>query len=145
MKKVLTFGVFDYFHIGHLNLFKKCKEYGDYLIVGIQEDEYVIKVKPDYNLFYNTKERLELINALSIVDEAFTYDMLREETMKMTEFDVLVLGERHYGKRFDEITKWCFDNGKEVVRINRTPDISSSLIKKKVLSNISNDSGETNE
>ena len=47
--------------------------------------------------------------------------------MEMTEFDVLVVGEKHYGKRFDEITKWCNDNGKEIVRIDRTPGISSSL------------------
>ena len=145
MKKVLTFRVFDYFHIGHLNLFKKCKEYGDYLIVGVQEDEYVMKVKPNYDIFYNTGERLEMINALSIVDEAFTYDMLCEKTMEMTEFDVLVVGEKHYGKRFDEITKWCNDNGKEIVRIDRTPGISSSLIKKKILDNTNNEYGEVDE
>lgn len=86
-----------------------------------------------------------MINALSIVDEAFTYDMLCEKTMEMTEFDVLVVGEKHYGKRFDEITKWCNDNGKEIVRIDRTPGISSSLIKKKILDNINNEYGEVDE
>ena len=70
--------------------------------------------------------------------------MLYAKTMAMVEFDILVLGEKHYGKRFDEITKWCSDNGKEVVRINRTPDISSSLIKKKVIDS-SNNYGVINE
>ena len=41
MEKILTFGVFDYFHIGHLRLFKQCKEHADYLIVAVQKEEYV--------------------------------------------------------------------------------------------------------
>ena len=135
MTRVLTFGVFDYFHIGHLNLFKKCKEYGDFLIVGVQEDEYAKKQKPDYDMFYNTKERLEMVKALRLVDETFVYDMLCDKTMERVEFDVLVLGEKHFGKRFDEIIKWCDKNNKKVVRVDRTPDISSSQIKDKLLEN----------
>ena len=47
MSKILTFGVYDYFHLGHLRLFKQCKEYGDYLIVAVQDSKYILKYKPD--------------------------------------------------------------------------------------------------
>lgn len=132
MKKILTFGVFDYFHIGHLRLFKKCKEYGDYLVVGVQEGKYVSRFKPDHKAFYSTDERVEMIEALSIVDEVFVYDALCEQTMEMVDFDILALGEHHIGERFDIIEKWCHEHGKSVVRLERTPGISSTLIKERL-------------
>lgn len=133
MTRVLTFGVFDYFHIGHLNLFKKCREYGDYLIVGVQNGAYVERFKPDQPCFYSTADRLEMVKALRIVDEAFVYDTLCAATMEMTDFDILALGENHFGRRFDEIEEWCDVHGKSVIRLKRTPEISSTLIKKDVL------------
>jgi len=145
MKKVLTFGVFDYFHIGHLNLFRKCKEYGDYLIVGVQNDEYVLQFKPGQDMFYKTEERLEMISALRIVDEVFVYDTLVPATMEMTAFDILALGEYHTGGRFDVIEKWCHEHGKSVIRLKRTPEISSSLIKKRLLEKYSGRQENTDE
>ena len=133
MAKILTFGVFDFFHLGHLRLFEKCKEYGSYLIVGVQRDEYAAQCKPDQRLFYTTEERLELIRALRVVDEAFAYDTLCDATMEMTDFDILALGEHHKGGRFDVIEKWCHDHNKAVIRINRTPGISSSKLRGEVL------------
>ena len=50
MNRVLTFGVYDYFHLGHLRLFKQCKEYGDYLIVAVQDGDYIKKYKPGVNI-----------------------------------------------------------------------------------------------
>lgn len=132
MTKILTFGVFDYFHIGHLRLFKRCKEYGDYLIVGIQDDAHVAEFKENPNLFYSTEERLEMVKALRVVDETFVYDTLCTATMEKTDFDILALGEMHLGERFDEIEKWCKDHQKSVIRLKRTPGISSSQIKKEV-------------
>ena len=128
MKKVLTFGVFDYFHLGHLNLLRQCREHGDYLIVGVQSDEYAAKCKPEA-LLYTQEERAGMIRALRIVDEVFIYDMLCEDVMESTEFDVLALGEDHIGERFTVIENWCHAHGKEVVRLRRTPGISSSAIR----------------
>mgnify|MGYP002857506812 CR=1 FL=1 len=133
MRKVLTFGVFDYFHIGHLKLFQKCREYGDYLIVGVQKGEYVAQFKPNQKLFYTTEERMEMIKALRIVDEAFVYDTLCPAVMETSEFDVLALGEHHIGRRFDVIETWCNEHGKSVIRLKRTPGISSTFIKREVL------------
>ena len=130
MTRIVTFGVFDFFHLGHLKLFKRCREYGDYLIVGLQRDSYVAKFKPDQELFYTTKERREMLEALRIVDEVFEYDTLCPDIMEKIRFDILALGEHHTGGRFDVITEWCQKNGKSVIHLERTPNISSSLIKK---------------
>lgn len=130
MKKVLTFGVFDYFHIGHLNLFKQCKKYGDYLIVAVQDERYILKYKPEARILYSTEQRVELLEALSIVDKVVVYDIVSVDTLQKIDFDILALGEDHIGDRFNNITKWCEENGKEVVRLKRTQGISSSQIKR---------------
>ncbi|MGO5467880.1 adenylyltransferase/cytidyltransferase family protein [Holdemanella porci] len=69
MNKILTFGVYDYLHLGHLRLFKQCKKYGDYLIVAVQNGDYIRKFKPDAKVLYSTDERVEMLEALRIVDE----------------------------------------------------------------------------
>ena len=130
MKKVLTFGVFDYFHIGHLNLFKQCKKYGDYLIVAVQDERYILKYKPEARILYSTEQRVELLEALSIVDKVVVYDIVSVDTLQKIDFDILALGEDHIGDRFNNITKWCEENGKEVVRLKRTQGICSSQIKR---------------
>ena len=87
MKKVLTFGVFDYFHLGHLKLFENAKKLGDYLIVAVQDGDFILKYKPAAKIFYTTDQRLELINSLKIVDEVVTYENV-DETIKKIDFDV---------------------------------------------------------
>ena len=52
MKKVVTFGVYDYFHLGHLRLFKNAKNLGDWLIVAVQDGDYILKTKPDAKVMY---------------------------------------------------------------------------------------------
>lgn len=129
MKKIITFGVFDYFHIGHLKLLQQCREHGDYLIVGVQRDPYVAQFKADGDCFYTTEERMEMLSALRIVDEVFAYDILGPDVMERTDFDILALGEDHIGARFDLIAQWCREHGRSVIRLKRTPGISSTEIK----------------
>ena len=132
MKTILTFGVFDYFHLGHLRLFKQCKEYADFLIVAVQREEYIKKYKPDAKILYSTAERVEILEALRIVDQVVLYNIVGVEALKNIEFDVLALGEDHIGKRFDEIIAWCKNHNKEIVRLKRTQGISSSRIKDEI-------------
>jgi len=132
MKKIITFGVFDYFHLGHLRLFKQCKCYGDYLIVALQDEKYILEFKPDANILYSTSERIEIIKEIRIVDEVIIYDKVCADFLKTIDFDILALGEDHVGKRFDEIIQWCNLNSKEVVRLKRTKGISSSEIKREI-------------
>ena len=132
MTKILTFGVYDYFHLGHLRLFKQCKEYADYLIVAVQDGDFILKFKPDANILYTTEERVELLEALKIVDKVIIYETLCPEYLEKVDFDILALGEDHKGGRFDVAEKWCIDHGKKVVRLKRTPGICSSNIKKEL-------------
>lgn len=132
MKKILTFGVFDYFHLGHLRLFKQCKEYADYLIVAVQDGDYILKYKPDAKIMYSTEERMEIIESIKIVNKVIVYSSVSPETLATIDFDVLALGEDHVGERFQIVEKWCKENGKEIVRLKRTQGICSSDIKKKL-------------
>lgn len=129
MEKILTFGVFDYFHLGHLRLFKQCKEHADYLIVAVQDSDYILKYKPTAKIRYSTAERVEMLEALKIVDKVIVYDSLCGEALERIDFDILALGEDHKGGRFDEAEEWCRLHGKKVVRLKRTPGICSSEIK----------------
>lgn len=129
MKRILTFGVYDYFHIGHLRLFKQCKEYGDYLIVAVQDGNIVQEYKPNSKTFYSTNERVEILEELRMVDKVIVYDHVTPKTLSQIDFDILALGEDHVGKRFDIVIKWCRKNNKDVVRLKRTPGISSTDIK----------------
>lgn len=134
MRKILTFGVYDYFHLGHLRLFKQCKEHADYLIVAVQDGDYIKKFKPDARVLYSTDERVEIIEALRIVDKVVVYQTVGVNALEKIDFDILALGEDHIGARFDEITNWCNKHGKSIVRLKRTPGIASSEIKQ-ILSN----------
>ena len=128
--KILTFGVYDYFHLGHLRLFKQCKEYADYLIVAVQDGDYIKKFKPDAQVLYTTEQRVEMLEALRIVDKVLVYQTVGKEALEQIDFDILALGEDHRGGRFDEVEKWCNNHNKRVVRLKRTPGICSSDIKK---------------
>ena len=129
MRKILTFGVYDYFHLGHLRLFKQCKKYADYLIVAVQDSNYILKFKPGIKIFYSTDERVEMLEALQIVDEVVVYETVGIEALEKIDFDILALGEDHKGERFDVLTRWCEAHRKKIVRLKRTQGICSSEIK----------------
>ena len=132
MPKILTFGVYDYFHLGHLRLFKQCKEYADYLVVAVQDGEYIRKYKPDAQVLYTTEERVEILEALRIVDKVVVYQTVGVNALEQIDFDILALGEDHHGKRFDDAVSWCESHGKSVVRLKRMEGISSSAIKERI-------------
>ena len=132
MSKIVTFGVYDYLHLGHLRLFKQCKQYADYLIVAVQDGNYILKFKPDAKVLYSTEERVEMLEALRIVDKVVVYETVGVSALEKIDFDILALGEDHIGTRFDEITKWCEEHGKSVVRLKRTPGVCSSDIKSQI-------------
>ena len=129
MKKVITFGVFDYFHLGHLNLFERAKQYGDYLIVAVQDGECILKTKPDAKILYSTDERVRMIKALRVVDEVIVYRDV-DDTISKINFDVFVVGGDQKHEGFQRAIKWCENNKKEVYHLSRTPNICSSDIKK---------------
>lgn len=131
MKKVLTVGVFDYFHLGHLRLFKNAKKLGDYLIVAVQDEDYILKTKPNTKIMYSLEERKELVGALNVVDEVVVYQDV-DQIVKDVDFDIFAIGEDQNHEGFVRAEKWCRDNGKSVVRMKRTQGICSSQIKNNI-------------
>ena len=133
MIKVLTVGVYDYFHLGHLRLFENAKELGDYLIVAVQDEDFILKTKPNAKILYTTEQRKEILGALRVVDEVVGYTDV-DAIVKMIDFDVFAIGEDQNHEGFQKAVEWCKEKGKKIVRMRRTPGISSSDIKQKLIS-----------
>lgn len=128
MKKVITVGVFDYFHLGHLRLFEHAKALGDYLIVAVQDGDCILKTKPKATVLYTTEQRVDLVRALRVVDEVIVYRDV-DKSLPEVDFDVFAIGGDQVHPGFQRAVEWCRRNGKEVVRLPRTPGICSSDIK----------------
>lgn len=132
MITILTFGVYDMLHIGHILLFKHIKELFPNqeckLIVAVQDGDSILKYKPGTKMVYSTEERMFMVSAVRWVDEVVTYDDVDIDIQKM-DFDVFAKGpdQQHVG--FQKAVAWCEANGKRVVTIPRTEGISSSMLR----------------
>ena len=129
--KVLTFGVFDFFHYGHLKLFERARALGDYLIVAVQKGEEITKTKPDAQVMYTTEQRMEMVGSIRFVDEAISYDQV-DTTIQNVDFDIFAIGADQQHPGFQRAIAWCKANGKQVILLERTPNICSSNIKKQL-------------
>jgi glycerol-3-phosphate cytidylyltransferase len=125
--RVITFGTFDVFHVGHLRIIKRARELGDYLVVGVSTDEMNFK-KKGRNPVYSQKERMEIISALRYVDEVFSEESLelKRHYIQAYKVDALVMGDDWAGK-FDEFNDIC-----KVVYLPRTPSISTTAVIEKI-------------
>ena len=92
MKRILTVGVFDLLHFGHMELFRKAKALGDHLIVAVQDDENVVKFKPGTKLTYNTEQRCYMVASIRYVDEVVVYKNA-ESIVQEVDFDVFARGQ----------------------------------------------------
>ena len=132
MTRILTFGVYDMLHVGHILLFKHAKElFPDEeckLIVAVQDGDYILKYKPLAKMVYSTDERAFMVSAVRWVDEVVIYKDV-DIDIKTIVFDVFVKGpdQNHVG--FLNAVKWCESNGKKVVTIPRTEGVSSTLLR----------------
>ncbi|MBN8210466.1 glycerol-3-phosphate cytidylyltransferase [Bacillus sp. NTK071] len=127
MKKVLTYGTFDLLHWGHINLLKRAKDLGDYLVVAISTDEFnELKNKKAYHSYENRKVILE---AIRYVDEVIPEEHWEQKVddVKNHDVDIFVMGDDWEGK-FDFLKDHC-----EVIYLPRTAGISTTKIKKELL------------
>lgn len=129
MKTILTVGVYDMLHIGHILLFKKAKEQGDRLIVAVQDGNSILKYKPGTNMIYTTEERCYMVSTIKYVDEVVVYKDVDKDIQNI-DFDVFAKGPDQNHEGFQRAVKWCEEHGKEVVIIPRTEGISSTLLRK---------------
>ena len=133
MKKILTVGVYDLLHVGHVELFRKAKSLGDYLIVAVQDSEDVVKFKPDAKLVYDTEQRCYMVRAIRYVDEVVVYKNVKD-IVKQVDFDVFVAGPDQTHAGFQTAFEYCREAGKEVMLLPRTEGISSSELKEIIAS-----------
>lgn len=133
MKTVMTVGVYDMLHIGHVHLFKRAKKLGDKLIVAVQDSNVVLNYKPGAKLIYDTDERMYMVKAIKYVDDVVVYDAV-DEIVKKVDFDVFVVGPDQNHEGFMKAMNWCREHNKEVIVLPRTEGISSSWLKEQIKS-----------
>src|SRR5690625_3375520 len=128
MRRVITYGTFDLLHYGHINLLKRAKELGDYLIVGLSTDEfnYIEKQKKCYFAYEKRKQLLEAIRYVDLVVPEESWEQKISDIQKY-HIDIFVIGDDWEGK-FDFLTPYC-----EIEYLSRTPEISTTKIKKDLL------------
>jgi len=127
MKKVITYGTFDLLHSGHINILKRAKNLGDYLIVAVSSDEFnAIKGKKAYHSFEDRKHILEAIRYVDEVIPEHHWDQKIEDVQKHN-VDAFVMGDDWEGK-FDFLQDYC-----EVIYLPRTEGISTTKIKTDLL------------
>jgi glycerol-3-phosphate cytidylyltransferase len=121
--RVVTFGTYDLFHYGHLNLLRRARALGDWLIVGVSSDELNAGKKGRRPVF-SLSERLAIVQGIRYVDEVFVEESLelKADYLIRARADILVMGDDWAG-RFDQFSAIC-----RVVYLPRTPDVSSSRI-----------------
>ena len=127
MKTVITYGTFDLFHIGHLNLLRRAKELGDYLIVAVRSDEFNLKEKGKVCQIKDV-DRMEIVRAIKYVDKVIPEENWEQKVKDVQKYnvDVFVMGDDWKGK-FDFLKEYC-----EVVYLPRTEGISSTQLKEEM-------------
>ncbi|EMS1552954.1 adenylyltransferase/cytidyltransferase family protein, partial [Proteus mirabilis] len=107
MKRIITFGTFDVFHVGHVNILERAAALGNYLIVGISSDKLNFSKKQRYPI-YSQQDRTRIIKSLKFVDEVFLEESLelKLEYIKKYKADILVMGDDWTG-RFDWVKSHC--------------------------------------
>lgn len=123
MRKIITYGTFDLLHWGHINLLKRAKDLGDYLIVAVSTDEFnALKHKQS---FHNYENRKLILEAIRYVDEVIPENNWEQKVSDVQKHDisVFVMGNDWEGQ-FDFLKEYC-----EVVYLDRTDGISTTQIK----------------
>jgi len=131
LKRVITYGTFDLLHYGHIKLLKRAKSLGDYLIVALSTDEFNWNEKQK-KCYFNYEKRKQLLEAIRYVDLVIPEESWeqKETDVVLYHIDTFVIGDDWKGK-FDFLKKKC-----EVIYLKRTPEISTTQIKKDLNHNL---------
>ena len=124
MKRVITYGTFDLLHYGHINLLRRAKELGDYLVVVVSSDEFNWNEKRK-KCYFTYEQRKAMVEAIRYVDLVIPETCWEQKKTDVHEYDidVFVMGDDWEGK-FDFLKEYC-----DVVYLSRTPEISTTQIK----------------
>ena len=121
MRKVITYGTYDLLHHGHINLLKRAKKLGDYLIVGVTSDNYD-RERGKLNVRNNVIERIEAVKSTGLADEIIIEDYVGQkiDDIQRYNIDIFAIGSDWKGK-FDYISEFC-----KVIYLPRTEGVSST-------------------
>ena len=124
MKKVITYGTFDLLHAGHINLLRRAKELGDYLIVVVSTDEFNWNEKQK-RCYFSYEERKKLVEAVRYVDLVLPEENWEQKLSDIKEYkvDTFVMGD-DWKEKFDFLKKYY-----DVIYLPRTEGISTTKIK----------------
>ena len=124
MKKVITYGTYDLLHQGHINLLRRAKELGDYLIVGVTNDNFD-RERGKLNVCNNVLERVEAVKATGLADKIIIEDYFGQKIDDIQKYnvDIFAIGSDWEGK-FDYLGEYC-----KVVYLPRTEGISSTMLR----------------
>lgn len=127
MKRVITYGTFDLLHYGHINLLKRARSFGDYLIVGLSTDDFNNKKKGKQAFFSYTQRKilLESLRYVDLVIEEVSWEQKIHDIQRY-QIDLFIIGD-DWNKKFDFLKDFC-----EVIYLPRTPEISTTQIKKRL-------------
>ena len=125
VKRIITYGTFDLLHYGHINLLRRAKALGDYLVVALSTDEFNWNMKQK-KCYFSYEQRKELLEAIRYVDLVIPEENWEQKVSDVKEYhiDTFVIGDDWEGK-FDFLK----EQGVEVVYLPRTPEISTTQIK----------------
>ena len=125
MKKVITYGTFDLLHYGHINLLRRARELGDYLVVAVSTDEFNWNEKGK-KCYFTYEQRKAMVESIRYVDRVIPETNWAQKGTDIHDYDidVFVMGDDWEG-RFDFLK----NEGAEVVYLSRTPEISTTQIK----------------
>ncbi len=129
-----TTGVFDLFHIGHLNILKKAKEQCEYLIVGVSTDELVQNYKNKLPVI-PFEERVEIVKSIKYVDKVVAQENRdKYSAWENLQFDVMFVGDDWKGnKLFEELEHQFKSVGVDIVYFPYTQGTSSTILRKKII------------
>ena len=130
-KKILTVGVYDLLHKGHIELFRRARGLGDYLIVAVQDGSVIRKYKPQAKVLNSTEDRMYMVKSVKYVDETIVYGAV-DEIVKQVDFDIFVTGPDQCHSGFQDAIEWCENHSKEHIVLARTDGVSSSELKAQI-------------
>lgn len=130
-KKVLTVGVYDLIHKGHVELYRRARGLGDYLIVAVQDGDEILKYKPQAKVMNSTEDRMYMVKSIRYVDEVIVYRGV-DDIVKEVDFDIFVTGPDQIHAGFQAAIQWCESHGREHIVLGRTEGVSSSELKAKI-------------
>lgn len=129
MKRIITYGTFDLLHYGHINLLRRAKQQGEYLIVALSTDEFNWSSK-NKKCYFSYEKRKALLEAVRYVDLVIPENNWEQkvEDVKLYHVDQFVIGD-DWRNKFDFLKEYC-----EVVYLERTPEVSTTQIKEDIKS-----------